>query len=399
MRNSPVLLFVVAALSLSGCGKSTILSDAGPRSDTGPSGADIGLRDALPDAIAPLPDASSPPDGGFDSGCTPRTDRLDLLLVVDDSGSMTEEQVSFALELPRFLNALVTGVRPDGTTAEPVTDIHVGVVSTDMGIGGASVITCEDPDGDDGILQTATDMSGCPAMHPPFLAFRGGDTSEFVARASCASSLGTSGCGFEQPLEAMLKALTPSTSPVTFAEGAGHADGANAGFRRAGAALLVIVLTDEEDCSALDADVFNPDSSRYPGADLNLRCFHYPEAVHPVRRYVDGLLALEDHPSRVAFASIVGVPVDLAPAPGTPADFDAILSDARMQEYPDPEVRSRLTPSCNVPGRGLAFPPRRFVELSRDLDARGARTTLLSICQESFGLTDIAIAALAGTCE
>lgn len=379
---------LVFAVVVAGCAQSMTVPgpDAGPAPDVG--------QDSTPDVELGGLDAGPP-----DVACTPRTDRLDLLLVVDDSGSMTEEQVSFALELPRFLNGLVTGVRPDGTTAEPVTDIHVGVVSTDMGVGGASVFTCEDRDGDDGILQTVTDASGCPSTHPPFLAFRGGDTNEFVARASCASSLGTSGCGFEQPLEAMLKALTPSTSSVIFEEGTtGHADGANLGFRRAGAALLVVVLTDEEDCSALDADVFNPESSRYPGPDLNLRCFHYPEAVHPVRRYVDGLLALEDHPSRIAFASIVGVPVDLVSSEG-PADYEAILSDPRMQEYPDPENRSRLTPSCNVPGRGLAFPPRRFVDLSRQLDARGARTTLLSICQESFGLTDIAIAALAGTCD
>jgi len=37
-----------------------------------------------------------------------------------------------------------------------------------------------------------------------------------------------------------------------------------------------------------------------------------------------------------------------------------------------------------VPGRGLAFPPRRIVQVGRGLDARGVSTTMQSICQADF---------------
>src|SRR5690606_18070119 len=118
------------------------------------------------------------------------------------------------------------------------------------------------------------------------------------------------GCGFEQQLESMLKAVTPSSSAVSFVMGTqGQADRANAGFLRPDAMLAVVVLTDEEDCSAADAELFNPSSGVY-GGSLNLRCFSYPMAVHPVERYVENLLALKSHPSQVFFGVIAGVPVD-----------------------------------------------------------------------------------------
>jgi hypothetical protein len=117
---------------------------------------------------------------------------------------------------------------------------------------------------------------------------------------ACVAAMGTGGCGFTQPLEAALKAVTPTTSSITFAMGTvGHGDGVNAGFVRPDSLLVVLVLTDEDDCSALDPDLFNPSSARYTGA-LNLRCFMYPEAVHPMSRYEDGLFALARTPRTVS---------------------------------------------------------------------------------------------------
>ena len=133
-------------------------------------------------------------------------------------------------------------------------------------------------------------------------------------------------------------------------------------------------LTKEEDCSALDPELFNPTSSVYSG-DLNLRCFSFPGAVQPVERYVDGLAAGRD-PRLIYFAPIVGVPVEVAGS-----DFAAILDHPDMQEQIDPSMPNRLRPSCNVPGLGFAFPPRRIVDVGRQLEDRGAHVTVQSTCQ------------------
>lgn len=318
--------------------------------------------------------------------CAPAENLVDLLFVVDGSNSMLEEQVSLADQLPRLVRILTSGDADlDGTPDfPPVTDLRAGVVTVDMGSGAVAVPTCDGgPTGDDGILSTRgnTDIAGCAGTYPRFLDFAG-DAVDFSRDLSCVARVGTGGCGFEQQLEAGLKALTPSTSDLTFVSGSGHGDGANEGFLRDEAILGVILLTDEDDCSTTDTELFDPSSVRYGGV-LNLRCFQFQEALHPVSRYVDGLQALKRDRRRVVFSAIVGVPPDLVPEPGD-VDFDRVLDDPRMAEVLDPSMPTRLAPSCNVPGRGLAFPPRRIVQVARDLRASGSGAVLSSICQDDF---------------
>lgn len=398
-------------------------SDAG--SDGGPVGDDAGGG----------PDAGSGGDGGAgldagpldaglgdagtrDAGPPSRINELDLLLMVDNSNSMTEEQASLTAELPRLVRVLSSGdFDGDGTLTGPDDftpfSLRVGVITADMGTGGHAVPTCSRPTfGDDGILRTAgrTDISGCMATYPSFMAFdpaAGGDPSAFARDVACVATAGTGGCGFEQQLEATLKALSPAaatawtasgyTAPTFFMSTFGHGDGANAGFVRDGSVLTIIPLTDENDCSALDPDLFDPSSVTYGGTDLNLRCFVHPSALHPVMRYIDGLEQLRVSPSRLVYAPIVGIPVDLAPTGGASPDYvrlispDLTMRDPRMVERRDPAMTTRLAPSCDVPGRGLAFPPTRLVEVAQALEARGAGVTVQSICQDSFrgALTEI----------
>lgn len=194
----------------------------------------------------------------------------------------------------------------------------------------------------------------------------------------------------------MLKAVSPASPtswtspgyvPPTFAGGtSGHGDGANAGFVRDDSTLVVVVLSDEEDCSAADPAIFDPGTeSPYFATELNLRCFlHETEALHPIARYVDGLLAVRDD---VVFVPIVGVPPDLAPAPGQPPDYDVLVGstdvrDPRMIPQIDPSMPSRLIPSCSSPGRGIAFPPVRIVQVAQGLAEAGARTSVQSICND-----------------
>jgi hypothetical protein len=359
-------------------------------------------------------------------------DKVDLLFMVDNSNSMTEEQASLAAEFPSMIQILTSGdfnlngSLEDDDDFEPVRDLNVGIVTSDMGVLGApGVPTCGRADfGDDGMLRTAgrTDIAGCMATYPGVLNFRAGSgtTPDTFARdVSCVATVGIGGCGFEQQLEAMLKAVTPRaatdwTSPSFVPVGTPgaprglerpffrmsepHGDGINNGFARRDAVLALIPVSDEEDCSAFDPQLFDPASPVYGATDLNLRCFvHGADGQHPVERYSNGFVQLRERPGLLIYAPIVGVPVDLVAAPGERVNWDALISDNpdlrddRMEERVDPAMPNRLSPSCNEPGRGLAFPPVRIVRVAQQLEERGAGVTVQSICQSSFrgALTEI----------
>jgi hypothetical protein len=391
-------LTVLVSVLIGGCTKTHPVEDAGDDAAVPSDGSmidapdrpDAGL-DASADAegddagLDAAPDDAAPDDAGFDAAPPPPTADVDLLFMVDNSNSMAEEQASLVMQFPRLVSVLLSGdLDADGVRDfEPVRSLQVGVVNADMGVGGYSVPTCASPlFGDDGILRTRgnTGIAGCMATYPRFLeASAGSPVAPLAMDFSCVAAMGTGGCGFEQQLEATLKALTPRSSPLRFFDGSrGHGgDGVNAGFLRDDSLLVIIYLTDEEDCSAVDTDIFNPSSTRYTG-DLNLRCFMYPEAVHPVERFVNGLAALR-HPSRLIFAAIVGVPLDVVGR-----SYDEMLAHPNMIERVDPAMPTRLVPSCNVPGRGIAFPPRRFVHVAQGLEALGVATTVQSICQSDL---------------
>src|SRR5688572_6560767 len=62
---------------------------------------------------------------------TPNRD-LDLLFVVDDSASMADKQNNLAINLPNFINVL-------STLEGGLPNVHMGVVTTDMGTKGTQV--------------------------------------------------------------------------------------------------------------------------------------------------------------------------------------------------------------------------------------------------------------------
>src|SRR5262245_61919385 len=83
-------------------------------------------------------------------------DKLDVLFVVDNSNSMAEEQAALNQQFPKLIRTLTSGQRRDGTKFTPVNSLHLGVVSSDMGLAGIPNISGCDPNGgDDGVLQHA----------------------------------------------------------------------------------------------------------------------------------------------------------------------------------------------------------------------------------------------------
>lgn len=373
---------VILALLAGGCAPSDTGSDAG-----------------AVDALGALPDAGPPP---------PPTDQLDLLFVIDDENSTTTEQVTLALAMPRLLAGLTSGdLDGDGTPdREPFTSLHFGVVTPDMGVQGIPMIGhCEVPLGDDGLLQTDAhpiSASECALTYPSIQIWEAGGArtpDDAAADLGCVVRVGEPGCPFQNALESPLKALsvgmaTAWTAPgylaPSFYGGPPHGDRESDGFVRPDSILAVVILSDVDDCSARDASVYDPNSTTYTGS-LGTRCFRYEaEALHPVSRYVDGLLQLRRHPSRLAFFVIAGVPRDLVPAPGAPIPWDTLAGDASVR---DP----RLTPtidamlmsnalaiSCEDVHQGVARPPDRILRTARGLAERGARVGVGSICQPDY---------------
>lgn len=378
-----------------------------------------------PDAVTPTPDAPTPdPAQGAGS--------VDLLVVVDDSNSMTRGQDYLAANINQTVMALLqrNGVR----------DVRVGVVSTDLGTSGSTVPSCMGPRGDDGLLNPRVRGAATSARTLPRV--EGGvfcedemllaqnyitvstsdDGMAQYWRPTCQLRLGTGGCGIEQQLEAARRAL------ITH----GGAGGANAGFLRRDAALAILILTDEEDGSVRDCaehdgigacddarSVFDITSSRWASYDMNLRFYNYEpggaqDPTWPLERYVDpsrptrGFLGLKPgHPERVLFAAITGVPIAVprtasgatdwdallgTPAAGRPDDFNArdasrAFADpmnasgpiSMRQHDADPMCASRLIPACrqhdtapvaacDQASQPFAWRARRIAEVARRFD-------------------------------
>lgn len=343
-----------------------------------------------------------------DACCRRATSALDVLLLLDNSGSMAEEQANLAVQLPALIAALATGdADGDGIQDFPIIDsLQIGSISSDMGTGGFNIPTCDEPNfGDDGVFLQHADGPSCAASYPAIQNFEGGDADAFASSVQCVAMTGTQGCGFEQSLDAMLKALAPSNqlsptgTPLRFANGSqGHGDGINAGLVREDATLALINLSDEDDCSAIDPNIFNRDSTTYTDPDLNLRCSRYADALHPTSRYTDGFLTLKSDPSQLVYAAIAGIPAGMNNASPT-----EILADPRMAEVPDPAMPSQLTPVCES-ASGAAFPARRILGVAEELEAAGAFTVSSSICDSDFSAATAAILAslassASGSCQ
>lgn len=182
------------------------------------------------------------------------TDELDVLFVIDNTGSMGEEQANLSASIGSFVDPLV----------EAGMDVRVAVTTSDDSnywCRGAGVSSPEGGQfvysscrgrlgdfyfaGDDTLAEPAcTDFCGADSLPgentAPWLDVT--DSTSAIGALQCMLPQGINGCGFESTLESARKAILLTD----------NADQDEAGFIRDGAHLAVVILTDEADCS------FNP---------------------------------------------------------------------------------------------------------------------------------------------
>ena len=245
-------------------------------------------------------------DAGAPDAGAPRG--VDLLLVVDNSRGMRDEQqlfVSAAAELveslasPRCVDAAgrPVGTRPQTPTApcpagsarehEPVTDLHVGVISTSLGGHGsdscgpdsacgantststndrAHLLDRRDPCAADvvptyegrGFLAWDPEARLSPPGEPTLGSASGG-TGLLGALSDLIEGVGTLGCSFEAQHESWYRFLVdpePYESIPLDSSGRATPTGTDAellaqraAFLRPDSLLLIVVLSDEDDCS------------------------------------------------------------------------------------------------------------------------------------------------------
>ena len=295
---------------------------------------------------------------------------VDILFVLDDSPSMADKQRNLQANFPQFIDVL-------STVEGGLPDVHIGVVTSDMGsrgtrdgapgagIGQPGTGGCTGT-GDGGTLQvfgapvTGAYLSDVKQPDGSRLTNYTGDLATVFGQI--ATGAGAGGCGFEQHLEAMKAALDRNP--------------ANAGFLRPEAFLAVVVIADEDDCSFQSSTLLGPESAAL-GPLQSFRCTRFgvtcdvggaspatmnqvgtKDQCHPtagsayledVEGYVAFLRSLKPDPTKLIVAGIMGttepVQVELRSPPGGASAQPALarscsyLGADRQPQVADPPVR------------------------------------------------------------
>ena len=238
-----------------------------------------------------------------------RSDKLDVLFVIDNSVSMTDKQTLLAKSLPPFIARLVNppcvdaqgkpvATQPDDGSAAcssgtrqfaPVVDMHLAAISTSLGAHGGTV--CAQAAAGDTLDDQAqllpSKRKGVPNYKGSgFLSYdvtgKAGiaDSSTLTTQlGAMVSSAGQHGCGFEATLESMYRFLIDPEPPVSIELGKtsyiSTPTGVNqdllkqrAAFLRPDSSVAIVILSDENDCSIVDTGVgwFVGSSARMPHA-------------------------------------------------------------------------------------------------------------------------------------
>jgi hypothetical protein len=385
MRRGFLVSGGVAAAAVAGSLAATLLSACDGRSyiETNPlidAGSDVVEVDADAEPLPPIEEAS----------------RVDVLLVVDNSRNLEVAHRALAETVPYLIDRLVNpacvnglgnvlGKAPaSGAACEvgvrdfaPVTDLHLGVISTSLGGHGADSCSPKSPSfqpaqDDAAHLLTRAELGqgdvptyqgqGFLAWDPAAASQPPGEADAQALTASFAELVkgaGEQGCGFESQLESVYRFLVDPNPYAQIDSSSGEAVASGTDlvllqqrrdFLRPDSALVILLLTDENDCSIRDSgfnflasQAANPDGSSSfvlprarvecatnpgdpccascaqatpsgcsptetdpvcqlppaPNDDpINLRCFDQKrrfgvDFLYPIDRYVDGLSSLK----------------------------------------------------------------------------------------------------------
>jgi hypothetical protein len=306
---------------------------------------------------------------------------LDILFVVDDSVSTLDKQIRLAAAFPKMIDVLsqIDGGLPN---------LHIGVVTSDMGtsnaggppgpaVGQVGAGGCAG-NGNDGALRKTA------AMSDVFLSDIEGPngtrirnyTGELRDTFGELAKVGANGCGFEQHLSAMKRALE---NPL------------NNGFVRPNANLAIVVVADEDDCSLASSAMLGPESPAL-GAIHSFRCFRFGVAcdedtnttgdktncvassdttfVQGLDPFIDALLAAKPDARMLMTSAILGDPeavtVALTSPPGGGVPIPSLAHSCTF-----------ATPA----GSDVADPG---VRLANFLEAFPGRNALTSICSDDL---------------
>jgi hypothetical protein len=396
-------LIVVAAAAFSGCGTRRLGSD--------------------PNDASVIP----PPARTLHYQANNRN--VDLLFLIDDSSSMRLSQDNLMRNFP----VLMTTLRnlPGG-----LPNVHIAVISSDMGAGDGSIASCDSEDPGTPIgTGGAGGLSTVGAKRGMFqFSARGTCTSTgldpgatFISDVdglrnytgnledvfTCIAALGEQGCGFEHQFAAITRALG--------VDGRGTAPAANLGFLRPDAYLAIVLITDEDDCSAapgfkLYDTASNTNMASHLGPPANFRCNEFghlcngapPDRNAPnldvtatvsydgctsnetgqyvlgVRDTADRIRSLKADDGQIMIAAITGPRAPYVVGWKQPSTEDTSCN-ANGQSCPWPVVQH----SCVAADGNFADPAVRIGELA---DQFGENGRVLSICDTDYSpaLADIA---------
>ncbi|KIG12202.1 hypothetical protein DB30_01806 [Enhygromyxa salina] len=193
--------------------------------ETGSTSADGDDDDGGPGIAFDLHGVPDSPE--YDTSCG----MVDFLFVIDNSGSMFDEQIALISNFPNF----ITGIE---NTLDSVDTIHVGVTTTDDYV--FNVTDCQKLGSlvvKTGGSDSSNSICGPYIEDVNFMT----EMDDLGAKFSCAAQVGSGGSAAERPMQAMVNAVGGLYGGV---------DECNEGFVRDEALLVIIIITDEPDLSS-----------------------------------------------------------------------------------------------------------------------------------------------------
>ena len=378
-------LLSVAALAV-GCGSST-------QSHTG-GGGNGGSNGAAGTTGNGGSGGGGGTGGGTGGKFTPTRD-VDILFMIDNSSSTRLIQTNLTANFPTFMTSLRN--LPGG-----LPNLHIAVITSDMGAGDGSIAGCDNTGGAMGIFQY-TPRGTCSASPLPggatFISDIGGTknyTGTLEDAFTCIAALGEQGCGFEQPLAAVVRALGADGKP---------APAENATFLRPNALLFIVIVTNEDDCSVPTGSTLFSTASTTLASTLgpvqNFRCNEFGHLCNgakpprmapngdvtasvvldgcapaegagmltPVATFVSQLRALKAFPDDQILVGLIAAPA----TPYTVTWKNPSIADTG----PWPVIQH----SCTASDGSFGDPAVRLTALANTFGANG---TAASVCQTSY---------------